>query len=248
LPLDLLPFYRELVFPPVEEAGFVPVTADDVVSPGDNISAKIDALIDRSNVMVVEISSPSTQVEFRMAISRLRSRTDQQLRKPPFELIIVATDAQQIPPEAREFQVVMRQETWVAEPEAFIARLLESLREFAPHTEALRGAEARRLLNGKEYRAAVIAAMTHLEATLRERLENQPWLEKTSWESARRPMSMRSLVDHAIEQGIISPDDRARIDRWTRIRNSAVHTAQPVSAREAREIVEGALRILGETP
>jgi hypothetical protein len=194
LPLDLLPFYRELVFPPVEEAGFVPVTADDVVSPGDNISAKIDALIDRSNVMVVEISSASTQAEFRMAISRLKSRSDQQLRKP-FELIIVATDDQQIPPEGREFQVVMRQETWVAEPEAFIARLLERLREFAPHTEALRGAEARRLLNAREYRAAVIAAMTHLEATLRERLENRPWLAKTSWESARRPMSMRSLVD-----------------------------------------------------
>lgn len=224
----------------------MPVTADDVVSPGDNISAKIDALIDRSNVMVVEISSPSTQAEFRMAISRLKIRLDQPLRKP-FELIIVATDAHQIPPEARDFQIVMRQETWVAEPEAFIARLLGRLREFAPHTEALRAAEARRLLNAREYRAAVIAAMTHLEATLRERLEKLPWLEKTSWESARRPMSMRSLIDQAIEQEIISLDDRVRIDTWTRIRNSAVHTAHPVSAREAREIVEGTLRILGET-
>lgn len=44
LPLELLPFYRERVFPVVEETGFVPVTADDVVSPGDNISAKLDAL------------------------------------------------------------------------------------------------------------------------------------------------------------------------------------------------------------
>jgi hypothetical protein len=60
LPLELLPFYRELVFPAVEEAGFVPVTADDVVSPGDNISAKIDALIDRSSVMVAELSSEWT--------------------------------------------------------------------------------------------------------------------------------------------------------------------------------------------
>ena len=33
LPLELLPFYRERVFPVVEEAGFVPVTADDVVTP-----------------------------------------------------------------------------------------------------------------------------------------------------------------------------------------------------------------------
>ena len=41
VPLELLPFYRERVFPAVEEAGFVPVTADEVISPGDNISAKI---------------------------------------------------------------------------------------------------------------------------------------------------------------------------------------------------------------
>jgi hypothetical protein len=47
LTLELLPFYRDRVFPAVEDAGFVPVTADDVVSPGDNISAKLDALIDR---------------------------------------------------------------------------------------------------------------------------------------------------------------------------------------------------------
>ena len=52
LPLELLPFYREYVFPVVQDAGFVPVTADDVVTPGDTISAKIDTLVDRSVVMV----------------------------------------------------------------------------------------------------------------------------------------------------------------------------------------------------
>jgi hypothetical protein len=79
----------------------------------------------------------------------------------------------------------LSQETWVAEPEEFVAKLLEWLRGSAPHTEALRIAEARRLLNAKECRAAVIAAMTHLEATLRERLEKGPW------EDVRRPLSMR---------------------------------------------------------
>ena len=240
LPLELLPFYRERVFPAVEEAGFVPVTADDVVSPGDNISAKIDALIDRSHVMVVELSSAWTLAELRMAIARLKNLPDEPPSKQ-FELIIVATNEQQIPPEAREFPVLLRQETWVAESEEFVSRLLERLRHFAPSTEALRIAEARRLLNAKEYRAAIIAAMTHMETTLRERLE------KRVWEDTRRPPSMRLLIDRAIEQGIISPDDRPSIDKWTRLRNGAVHTSQPVSSREAREIVEGVLRVLGET-
>ena len=77
LPLELLPFYRERVFPVVEEAGFVPVTADDVVTPGDNISAKIDSLIDRASVMVVELTSSWTMAEYRYgpcASRRSRSR------------------------------------------------------------------------------------------------------------------------------------------------------------------------------
>jgi hypothetical protein len=57
LPLELLPFYRERAVPAVEEVGVVPVTADDVVTPGDTISATIDTLIDRFSVMVAELAS-----------------------------------------------------------------------------------------------------------------------------------------------------------------------------------------------
>jgi hypothetical protein len=155
LPLELLPLYRERVFPAVTEAGFVPVTADDVVSPGDNISAKIDAIIARSNVMVVELSSASTLAELRIAIARV-NRVREDPSGKSFGLIIVATDDQQIPPEASDFPRLLRHETWDEEPEAFVEQLLIYLREFAPSTESLRGPEARRLLTAKEYRAAVI--------------------------------------------------------------------------------------------
>jgi hypothetical protein len=59
MPLDVLPFYRENVFPLAEAAGFVPVTAADVVNLGDRVSAKIDTLIARAAVMVVDASSSS---------------------------------------------------------------------------------------------------------------------------------------------------------------------------------------------
>ena len=239
LPLELLPFYRERVFPAVEAAGFVPVTADDVVAPGDSISAKIDALIDRAAVMVVELSSAWTIAELRMAIARLKSRPVEPPRKR-FELIVVATNLQQVPPEAVEFPIILREEPWLAEPDAFVAQLVARLRESAPQGEVLRGVEARRLLEAREYRAAVIAAMTHLEATLRDRLDKRPWPD------VRRPMSLRSLIDHAAEQNIISHAARQNIDEWARTRNSAVHSTQPISMRDAREIVDGVERLLGE--
>jgi hypothetical protein len=145
LPLELLSFYREHVFPAVGQAGFVPVTADDVVSPGDNVSAKIDALIDRSSVMVVELSSAWTLAELRIAIARLKGHADVQAKAPvsaplseQFNVVIVATDEQHIPLEAREFPLVLRQESWMADPEVFVERLIECLHRLAPDTEALR--------------------------------------------------------------------------------------------------------------
>jgi hypothetical protein len=239
LPLELLPFYRERVFPAVEEAGLVPVTADDVVAPGDSVSAKIDALIDRAVVMVVELSSAWTLAELRMAIARLKNRPSESARKH-FQLIIVTTTPQQVPPEAAEFPVVFRQETWVAESDVFVNALVELLRRTAPSTDTSRGAEARRLLSAREYRASVIAAMTHLEASLRERLDKRPW------QDVRRPFSLRSLVDHAVERNLVLATDRSKIDRWIRTRNAAVHTPQAVTARDARDVVEGVERILAE--
>jgi hypothetical protein len=63
LPVEMLAPYRDKVFPAVEAAGFVPVTADDVVSPGDSIAAKIEALIGRATAVIVEPSTPGTQSE-----------------------------------------------------------------------------------------------------------------------------------------------------------------------------------------
>jgi len=98
--------------------------------------------------------------------------------------------------------------------------------------------EPGRLLEAKEYRAAVISAMTLLETNLRHRLT------KTPRDAARRPMSMRQLLDLAREQGLIDLD-YGRLSEWTKIRNDAVHTGRPVSRNEAKLVVEGVERIVG---
>lgn len=237
VPLELLPFYRERVFPAVEAAGFVPVTADDVVAPGDNVSAKIDALIDRAIFMVIELSSAWTFAELRMAIARIKNRSSESQRNQ-LELVIVVKNQQQVPPEAADFDFLIRQETWEVESDEFVNQLVEWMRNKGLGGEASRGMEARRLLEAKEYRAAVVLAMTHLEAALREKLD------KKTWSEVRRPMSMSNLIEHAIQRGIIPSAEKECITKWIRARNNAVHTTSPVSAREAREIVEGVERVL----
>lgn len=240
LPLELLPFYRERVFPVVEDAGFVPVTADDVVTPGDNISAKLDTLIDRSAVMVVELTSAWTLAEYRMALARIKGAEANLGQRKQLHLIVVVTDQEQVPPSAKGFLVLTRPSKLTNDSDGFIADLNGILRRIAAETGIERQAEPKRLFDAKEYRAAVISAMTLLEATLRERLNKSPWPQ------VRRPMSMRSLIDHAVEQNIIQPALRTQIDSWIRLRNEVVHSSIAIGKAQAREMIDGVLALLGQ--
>lgn len=242
LPLELLPFYRERVFPVVEEAGFVPVTADDVVSPGDNVSAKLDALIDRAAVMVAELTSSWTMAEYRMAIARIKGAEADSAQRKSLQLIIVVTDNEQPPPSAQGFPTLTRPKKITDDPEGFIADLAGMLRGIAERTGVERRAEPQRLFDAKEYRAAVISAMTLLEAKLRERLNKSPWPQTT------RPLPMRSLVAMAVEQGVASPEAKTRVDSWMRLRNDVVHSAMPVTRAQAAEVVNGVLELLLAQP
>jgi hypothetical protein len=238
IPVELVSLYRSRVFPVVEEIGFVPVTADDVITPGDNVNAKIDALIDRASVMVVEFASVWTRAEYEMAVARTRGTDTIRSNRRPLEIIVVSSQSERVPASAQAYTVISRSSLLGEEANEFIDALAGALREVAAEMGLQQDWEAHRLLNAKEYRAAVISAMTLLESELRNRLD------KPSWREVRRPASLRQLVDMAVELELIPPTARQPLAEWVRIRNEAVHTAQPISRHVAREIVEGVHRIL----
>jgi hypothetical protein len=241
LPLELLPFYRERVFPAVQDAGFVPVTADDVVTPGDSISAKVDMLIDRSSVMVVEITSSWTRAEYRMALARLKEAQPDRAHRKHLRLIVVATDVDQLPvAETFDIQVIIRPSSVSGDPEIFVQELANALRALSAEVSGSRQNEPERLLEAKEYRAAVISAMSLLEAKLRERLNKGPWPQ------VRNPVSMQSLLKMAREQQFLPHLNGANLEAWSRIRNEIVHSTRPVSRAEAMEIVKGVLELVSE--
>jgi len=239
LPLDLLPFYRERIFPVAEDAGFVPVTADDVVTPGDNVTAKLDTLIDRASVMVVDLTSPWTTAEYRMAIARLKGSEAQSPNRRRLRLMVVVTNSEQVPPSAHDFPVITRPNNISGDAEAFVLELGNHLRTIAAETGIESMAEPRRLFEAKEYRAAVISAVALLEAKLRERLNKAPWPQ------TRRPLPLRSLVDQAADIGVIPPESKARIDSWMRTRNEVVHSSMPLGRAQAQDIVDGVMELIG---
>jgi hypothetical protein len=238
LTLELLPFYRDRVFPAVEDAGFVPVTADDVVSPGDNISAKLDALIDRSAVMIAELNSSWTIAEFRMAIARIKGDRVDAAQRKPLRLIVVVPEGDQVPAIANEWPIIRRPANITDVGEEFVQGLIGSLKDIAADIGGQRGAEPQRLLAAREFRAAVISALSLLEAILRSRLN------KAQWPQISRPLALRSIVDLAIAQGVIDQRVRPQLDSWMKTRNEVVHSARAVSKAQATEIVTGVTALL----
>ncbi|MER8658648.1 SIR2 family protein [Mesorhizobium sp. M0847] len=236
VPVDQLPIYRERVFPAVEAAGFVPVTADDVISPGDSIAAKIDGLIDRAAAVIVEPTSAWTLAELRLALSR-RPHRDESSRRKPLVVISVVPSFQQLPPEVGT-HVALERGQWDGDTEQFVTRLVESLVNQVPLGEMERMNEPQRLFNAKEYRAAVISAMSLLEAELRTRLE------KPGWERVRRPMSMRQLAELAANASVIPHNALQQISDWSQVRNAAVHTGGDVSRATAQQVVRGVQSLL----
>jgi hypothetical protein len=229
-PLDVLPFYRERIFPLAEEAGFVPVTAADVVDLADSVSAKIDTLIDRAAVVVVDAASTTTQIELGLALARLNSETKRLL----FDVIIVVSDLSQLP--SPWPSIWINRSSALYDDSDFVEEIGKRLFAAGERMGLAQRHEPQRLFSANEFRAAVISAMALLETTLRQRLEIP------SRDRVRRPMSMRQLLDYARERQLIEGPEAFLL--WNKIRNDAVHAGRTVTRAEAKMIVDGVDRIV----
>ncbi len=225
LPSSVRRFYRERVFPLVREAGFVPVTRDDVISPGDNLVAKIEALISKAFLVLIDASSNFASVETRIAITR----------KKADRVRIIFEEGTTIPLNIRQAQILKRPDLESDEVETFLAALDGWFKEAAKELKP-RLVEAHRLLHAKEYRAAVISAISHLETTIRNRddLQTQPIRGR-----GRKFIPFRQRLVMASDEDLLRKSEVQRILRWLKIRNDVVHKHTAVSAREARQIVKG---------
>lgn len=157
--------------------------------------------------------------------------------RQPLRLISVVTQRAQVPVSGKELLILTRPQA-LSEDSEFVQQLGRVFQTLSDEMGLAQNQEPRRLFEAREYRAAVIAAMTLLEATLRQRLSKQ------SWENLQRPTSLRQLLDRAAHARVVV-EPREEILRWIRLRNDAVHTAKPVSKNEAEAVVEGVERILG---
>jgi uncharacterized protein YutE (UPF0331/DUF86 family) len=223
IPIRLLPYYKKYIFPVVKRSGLIPISADDVVSIGDNWIAKITALINRAEFVVVDIATQNTYFELGIALSNKDSKT---------RVLIIQEEGSPIPSDiagylylSRPIDPYQNTEILAEQIENWFNQALEPLRH--NYVE-----EPERLLKKKEYRAAVISSISLFESFIRERLSEFTNIRKSN-------KSLYSLVQLALEFQIIQPEQMANLKEWMYIRNNAVHTTKKVSYQQARKIVKG---------
>lgn len=247
IPVDRLALYRSEVFPYVQSLGFVPVTADDVISPGDSFIAKIDALIDRAAVIVSEPATDRTRAELHMALGR---RGSEQRDANRFRRVIIVDSKFNLPDESApygiQYMVISRDEL-TDNPEQFGNKLTKILSTFAEELGLGFDTEPARLLEQGEARAAVISAMTLLEIRLREQFSFSNQSTSSSHFTINyRPETLRTLIDNAATHGVISDYQRNHAHRWMKLRNEIVHIGRIIPMSRAREIVNGVSEIVHE--
>jgi hypothetical protein len=234
VPLALQPQYRDQVFPLVERAGLVPVTAADVIAPGENYGAKIDAITRRSVAALVDVTTQNTILELGVLMG---------VTQRPKLLVVVEGDA--VLPSDVAGQLVLRREKGpVADQPQFLASLEKWFRIVAAEIQPILAGEPLRLLATLEYRAAVTSAVTLLESVLRSALEKEERLRG-------RAYSLGTLAELAARSELLTPQEHQRVREWMSVRNMVVHSQDNVTRAKASEIVHGVmaivLRLQGQT-
>jgi hypothetical protein len=226
VPLPLQPQYRDQVFPLAERAGLVPVTATDVIAPGENYTAKIDAIMRRSVAAVVDVTTQNTILELGMLIGMSR----------PLQTLVVVEEGAVLPSDLANQVVARRAKGPIADQPALLHKFEDWFRRVAADIQPRLAEEPLRLLSVREYRAAVISGIIHLESLLRAALEKDEKLPG-------RAYSLGPLAELAARRELLTAAEHQRIRDWMRVRNMVVHSQESVTRAKATEIVNGVLAI-----
>lgn len=214
--------YKARIYPIAERYGFSPIMATDVATPGDNLMAKVYALIERSAIVVADLSSPNTMFEVGMAISQ------EGMAKP---LILIAEDQSTVPFDVANHQVLRRPRSLDEESPNFIKAIETAFSEAFSRISPSLEDEPNRLFQKKEYRAAVIAAFSLLEHDLRQLFE----LSGLDIFSSRSTLGM--MLEYAKKEEVFTAKEYQRIRSHMSVRNRIAHTRVEVSAAQAKTIL-----------
>lgn len=219
IPHTEMPLYKGMVYPLVKKYGFVPLCGDEVISFGDTVMAKISAMIDKSELIIADISGGNLNVlaELSMAIGCKGKK-----------ILIIGDDINKAPYFLQDQQIVRKDANlnFVKEIDLWLKKVSEILYEnFFDEPD--------RLLKIKDYRSAVISAYSLLE------MEVDKCCGRNDYDDENRENTPSDLVKKAMENMLLYSNQIVQLKKWQNVRNRLAYTNATIEKHEAEEIVKG---------
>jgi len=219
VPLRFMPVYKEYFFPIATQYGFVPITADSVVSVSDNWMAKVSSLISKSEYFVCDINSNNTAYEFRQILDMTKRKDN----------ILILRDENIGLSNHTSFNIINKPSDFYKNPNVVLESVEKWFKKIADKAKNRTEQEPERLLSKNEYRAAVISAVVLLEVELKNRVE------KENRDVNNNGLFLLSKM--AKELGVITQNDMDTIRKWINLRNLLVHSDYIIDGEYAKIVV-----------
>jgi len=222
VPYERLSLYKKYVFPIVERLGMIPVSADEYVLPGDNISAKINTLIQKSSIAIIDTTMINSNISMEYGI----------INEAKIPHLVIASE-----PVIASGSDISVDKLLRGDFDKNLEKLINGIEDFlseyslSHNTAVYLFNEPKRLFDLKEYNVAVISAVRLLEVELKEALSKMGNIAMGS------PASLNQLIKILGGQ---TDYDTTKMMEWVSMRNTVVHSANfTVARKKAKEVVEG---------
>jgi len=234
IPYKQLSYYKQNIFPIAESYGLVPITADEVLTAGDTLLAKISALIDKSEILVFDLTNRNESVMLELGMATA-SKQD----KKKILLIKDKEDFINYPPiDVIGYHIIEKPVNIYENYESFFSHIESWFKDISSDYEQYFLNEPARLFSKNEFRAAVVSAISLLEIEFYRRVNiNDTHLRY-------RAVPMHQLIDYAFRQQLIEEKLIPNIKDWIKTRNRLVHTTDIITKDKAKKIVDGVIKIV----
>lgn len=223
-PYQRISFLKELLYPILKKNGISPISLDETIMPGELITRKVDTLITKCSMVIVDLSGNNANVMWELGNAMSKAKN-----------VVLIVDKEQAGNLPSNLSGLFYLTYGLAEDNLeFVESLGRYLDDLYNTKEDKNGIQDYYILFDKEeYGAAIIMAFRYLETLIRDNMSSREAI----------PLNLLSSL-HSDNKEISALLEKTKL--YKQIRNKIVHESVNISKKEAKDIIENIDEVCNE--